>query len=143
MPAMVDDRVETQPASRRLDALWWVLAVVLALAFVVPIYRKFAGVPESVELFDELGFGQWLRYAVGALELALAIGVLLPVVAGLAALGMVVVMAGAVATEVYVESGRWQLPLVLLVLSAVLAWGRRGWTLDLLGRLRRGATDRA
>jgi hypothetical protein len=41
--------------------MWWVLQVLLALAFIIPTYRKFAGVPESVARFDELGFGQCLR----------------------------------------------------------------------------------
>jgi putative oxidoreductase len=138
MPAMVDERIETVPSTSRLDRLWWALQALLALAYIIPIYRKFAGVPESVELFDRLGYGQWLRYAVGALELALA--VLLPVVAGLVALGIAFVMVGAIATELYVESGRWTLPVVLLVLALVVAWGRRAWTVALIDRLRRRAT---
>jgi hypothetical protein len=47
-------------ADRYATTALWILRVLLVLAFVVPVYRKFAGVPESVELFDELGFGQWL-----------------------------------------------------------------------------------
>jgi putative oxidoreductase len=132
---VVDERVEEPSTAPRL---WWIPQVLLARAFILPIYRKFAGVPESVELFDELGYGQWLRYAVGTLELALAIGVLVPMLAGLAAIGIVVVMVGAVATELYVESGRWLLPTVLLVLGVVAAWGRRTSTVALLRRLRPG-----
>jgi uncharacterized membrane protein YphA (DoxX/SURF4 family) len=103
----------------------WVLQVLLALAFIVPVYRKLAGVPESVQLFDDIGLGQWLRYAVGLLELTLAIGLLLPRFAGLAALGLVGVMAGAVLTEVVFETGNWALPLALLAIAALVAWGRR------------------
>ncbi len=109
-------------AGRFATTALWILRVLLVLAFVVPVYRKFAGVPESVELFDELGFGQWLRYAVGLLELVLALCLLVPPITGLAALGLVGVMAGAVVTEVYVESGRWVLPLILLLIAATLAW---------------------
>jgi putative oxidoreductase len=89
-----------------------------------------------VELFDELGFGQWLRYAVGLLELVLALCLLVPAVAGLAAIGLVGVMAGAIATEVYVESGRWLLPLVLMLLAAVVAIGRRERTVAMVRRVR-------
>jgi putative oxidoreductase len=103
----------------------WILQVLLAAAFIVPVYRKLAGVPESVQLFDDIGLGQWLRYAVGLLELALAIGLVLPALAGLSALGLIAVMAGAVATELFFETGMWLLPLVLLVVALVVAWGRR------------------
>jgi putative oxidoreductase len=123
-------------AGRGVDIALWVLQILLVLAFVVPVYRKFAGVTESVELFDELGFGQWLRYAVGLLELVLALCLLVPAVAGLAAIGLVGVMAGAIATEVYVESGRWLLPLVLMLLAAVVAIGRRERTVAMVRRVR-------
>jgi len=123
-------------AGRAVDIALWVLQALLMLAFVVPVYRKFAGVTESVDLFDELGFGQWLRYAVGSLELVLALCLLAPAIAGLAAAGLVGVMAGAIATEVYVESGRWLLPLVLMLLAAVVAVGRRERSGALLRRVR-------
>jgi putative oxidoreductase len=126
----------TRPvAGRAGNITLWVLQVLLALAFVVPVYRKLAGVPESVQLFDDIGLGQWLRYAVGLLELTLAIGLLFPWLAGLAALGLVCVMAGATATELYFETGNWPLPLTLLVLAAVLGWGRRNQTIQLLRRV--------
>lgn len=121
---------------RAVDIVFWVFQVLLALALIVPVYRKFAGVPESVDLFDKLGFGQWLRYAVGLLELTLAVGLLVPALCGVAAAGLVVVMAGAVGTELYVESGRWLLPLVLMALAAVVAVGRRERIRAVLRRLR-------
>jgi putative oxidoreductase len=40
-----------------------------------------------VEMFANIGIGQWFRYVVGALEVAGAAGVLVPRVSGLAALG--------------------------------------------------------
>ena len=46
----------------------------------------------------------------GLLELALTIGLLVPGLSGIAALGIVVTMVGATVTEVFVESGRWWLP---------------------------------
>jgi uncharacterized membrane protein YphA (DoxX/SURF4 family) len=123
---------------RSVDVVLWVLQVLLALAFILPVYRKLAGVPESVDLFDKLGFGQWLRYAVGLLELTLAVGLLVPALCGLAAAGLVGVMAGAVVTELYVESGRWLLPLVLMVLAAAVAVLRRDRVVALLRRVRPG-----
>lgn len=125
----------TRPAAgTAANATLWVLQVLLTVAFVVPVYRKLAGVPESVQLFDDIGLGQWLRYAVGLLELALAIGLVLPRLAGPAALGLIGVMAGATATELFFETGMWPLPSALLVVAALVAWGRRDQTMTLLRR---------
>jgi uncharacterized membrane protein len=46
-------------------------------------------------MFATIGIGQWFRYVVGALELAGAVGVLIPRLSGLAALGLIGLMAGA------------------------------------------------
>lgn len=123
-----------QAPGRAANIALWVLQVLLAVLYLVPVYRKLAGVSESVQLFDDIGLGQWLRYAVGLLELALAIGLVIPRFAGLAAVGLVVVMAGATTTELFFDTGKWLLPLVLLVLAAVVAWGRRDRTAELLRR---------
>jgi putative oxidoreductase len=71
-----------------------------------------------------IGVGQWFRYVVGALELAGAVGVLIPRLSGLAALGLVGLMAGATLTNVLVLSASPLLPIVLLVVSGTVAWSR-------------------
>ena len=64
---------------------------------------------------------------VGALELAGAIGLLIPRLAGLAALGLAGVMVGAVFTQVFVlDSVVLALtPAFLIVALSLIAWGRR------------------
>ena len=61
---------------------------------------------------------------VGALELAGAAGVLIPRLSGLAALGLVCLMAGAILTNVLVLGASPLLPIGLLGVSALVAWGR-------------------
>jgi hypothetical protein len=61
---------------------------------------------------------------VGALEIASAVGVLVPRLSGLAALGLVCLMAGATLTNVLVLGASPLLPLVLLAVSILVAWGR-------------------
>ncbi|MEV0679137.1 DoxX family protein [Actinosynnema sp. NPDC050436] len=78
-----------------------------------------------VRKFDEIGFGQWLRYLTGTLEVAGALGLLVPRLCGLAALGLAGVMAGAVGTELLLLDGDATLPALLLVVAAVVAWFRR------------------
>src|SRR5215211_7221893 len=77
-----------------------------------------------VEMFATIGLGQWFRYVVGALEIAGAVGVLIPRFSGLAALGLVCLMAGATLTNVLVFGASPLLPLVLLAVGVLVAWGR-------------------
>lgn len=111
----------------------WAVQVLLAVAFAYFSYGKLSGAPNTVESFEAIGVGQWLRYVVGGLEMAGAIGLLVPGLAGLAALGLAGVMVGAAATEVFVmPDGNPLVPLVLLAISAFLAWVHRGRILALL-----------
>ncbi len=104
----------------------WILRLVLTFEFAAAGIMKLAGNEQMVAMFGEVGVGQWLRYAVGALEVAGAIGVLVPRLCGLAALGLVGLMGGAVLTNVVVLGVSPVVPLVMLVVAAVVAWARRG-----------------
>jgi putative oxidoreductase len=61
---------------------------------------------------------------VGALEIVGAVGVLVPPFSGLAALGLLCLMAGATLTNIIVLGASPLLPLVLLAASVLVAWGR-------------------
>jgi len=61
---------------------------------------------------------------IGALEIAGAVGVLVPRFSGLAALGLVCLMAGATLTNVLVLGASPLFPLVLLAVGVLVAWGR-------------------
>jgi putative oxidoreductase len=81
----------------------WALQILLAAAFAFGGLNKlFALQTEVVESFARMGFGVWFRYLVGALELAGAIGLLIPRLSGLAALGLAGVMLGAVGIHLVV-----------------------------------------
>ncbi|GGM83230.1 hypothetical protein GCM10012275_62320 [Longimycelium tulufanense] len=116
----------------------WGLQVLLAAYFIYSGYLLFGD--GLVRKFDEIGFGQWFRYVPGVLEIAGAVGLLIPRLSGLAALGLSGVMAGAIGTELFlVDKGDAMLPSILLVLSAVVAWFRRDTVRALLVSLRPGA----
>jgi putative oxidoreductase len=72
----------TRPATIAL----WTLQVLLAAMYVVASgVPKLVGDAYAVQIFDDLGTGQWLRVVVGLLEVAGGIGLLVPRLAGLAA----------------------------------------------------------
>jgi hypothetical protein len=129
------------PATRRrLNTTLWVVQVLLAVFFLVGAAGpKLAGQQYAVDMFTEIGAGQWFRYFVGALELAGAIGLLIPRLCGLAALGLGGVMAGAVLTQVFVLDSLVMAltPAFLGVVFALVAWGRRPQTKALAATLKR------
>ena len=90
------------PGRRRaLNIALWVLQVLLALMFVMAGLSKVFGDQTMVEMFATIGIGQWLRYLVGALEIAGAVGVLIPRLSGPAALGLGCLMVGATLTNLF------------------------------------------
>ena len=86
---------------------------------------KLGGVESMVRLFADIGAGQWLRYVVGVLEVAGAAGLLIPLVAGVAAAGLAVLMTGALVTRAVVLDGIPVIEVVFLVSTAAIAYDRR------------------
>jgi uncharacterized membrane protein YphA (DoxX/SURF4 family) len=124
-------------AARAANVALWILQAVLAFQFAGGGLLKLTGSPEMVELFAAVGVGQWLRYMVGTLEVAGAVGLLVPRLSGLAALGLAGLMVGATTTNLFVLGESPWLPIGLLLASALIAWGRRSRTKALAGRLQR------
>ena len=103
----------------------WVLQALLAIMFAMAGFAKMGGDAAMVEMFrHHRRIGQWFRYVVGALEIAGAVGVLVSRLSGLAALGLLCLMAGAILTNVLVLGTSPLLPIVLMLVSALVAWGR-------------------
>jgi putative oxidoreductase len=122
--------------SRALGVVLWVMQAALAVLVGLGGVAKLAGDQRMVDMFADIGAGQWLRYLVGALEVAGAVGLLVPILSGLAALGLVALMAGAAVTNVAVLGTDPTMPVVFLVVAALIAWGRRSRVTDLAARLR-------
>ncbi|TWD74871.1 DoxX-like protein [Kribbella amoyensis] len=115
----------------------WVLQLALAVQFVPAGLMKLTGNPVMVEMFAEIGAGQWLRFFVGCCEVAGALGLLIPRLAGPAALGLAGLMAGATVTNVFVLGVAPVVPLVVLLVAGVVAWSRRAALRELAaGRIR-------
>jgi hypothetical protein len=119
-----------------MNLLLWILAGVLAALFLAAGAMKLSRPKEA--LASSMGwvesFSAGTVKLIGALEVLAALGLVLPAVTGiapvlvpLAATGLALVMVGAIV--VHLRRGENQmigLNVVLLVLAAVVAWGRFG-----------------
>jgi uncharacterized membrane protein YphA (DoxX/SURF4 family) len=103
----------------------WILSGLVALAFLAAGGAKLAGVTAMVEVFDKVGLGQWFRYFTGLLEVAAGIGLLISRYAFYAAVLLATVMVGAIIAHVTVLGSSPAAPVVLLVLTGIIAYLRK------------------
>ncbi len=103
----------------------WVLRIVAAAAFLMAGSAKLSGNPMMVATFAAIGLGQWFRYLTGALEVAGALALLIPRLGGVGAAILTAVMVGAVLTHLLILGGNATPAIVLLLISATIAWQRR------------------
>jgi uncharacterized membrane protein YphA (DoxX/SURF4 family) len=103
----------------------WILSGLAALAFITAGGAKLASAAAMVEVFDKVGFGQWFRYFTGFLEVAAAIGLLIPRYAFYAAVLLAMVMIGAIIAHVTVLGSSPAVSIVLLVLTGIIAYLRK------------------
>ncbi len=133
---------EARPRRRTSTLLLWAAQILLAAVFVVAAVPKLTGRPAMVQEFGLIGAGQWLRYFVGITELAGAIGLLTPWLAGLAAAGLAANMAGATIINATVlhhttYGPNVRLTLILCAVSGLLAYDRRQQIKGLAAAIRR------
>ncbi|GAA2520674.1 MULTISPECIES: DoxX family protein [Streptomyces] len=114
------------------------LQVLLALFYLVAsALPKLIAHSSAVGTFEEMGWGSTGMYAIGVLELAGGIGLLVPVLQSVAAIGLGAMMVGAFVVQMTVFEGQHAAtPLVLLVPLTLIAWARRGHNAELLRSVR-------
>ncbi len=119
-----------------MNVVLWVLQISAAGMFLMVGFLKLSGNAQMVGLFEAIGIGQWFRYLTGTLEVAGAILLLIPRTSGLGAFMLAGVMAAAVMTHLFIVGGSPLMAITLLVVTGVVAWGRRQRTMNLLAALR-------
>jgi uncharacterized membrane protein len=136
----------TAPAGSRTDrarlarvalrSLQVLLALFYGLASALP---KLIAHPSAVESFAKIGWGNGAMYTIGALELAGAVALLIPVLQSVAAIALCALMVGAFIVQLTAFHGQnAATPLILIVPLALIAWTRRAHNGDLVRLVRRG-----
>src|ERR1700761_9646344 len=115
--------VQTTRTPRRIGT--WVLQGFVAAAFFAAGSAKLAGADYMVELFNEIGVGQWFRYLPGAVEVAGALALVAPGLIWLGGLGLGTTMIFAVLTHVFVLHTSPVPAIVLGSLNALIVYLRR------------------
>ena len=128
-------RSGSDSTGRFVNVMLWVLQIAAAGMFLMVGFLKLSGNAQLVGLFEAIGLGQWFRYLTGTLEVAGAFLLLIPRTSGFGALMLAGVMIGAVVTHLFIVGGSPLMAVILLVVTGVVAWGRRQRTMDLLSGL--------
>ena len=100
----------------------WLLRALLGLAFLGIGIEKLTGTMGTVPFFDAIGWGQWFRYATGALDVAGALLIFMPrwtsygalMVTCSVGLGTILCFTKALYNPMF--------PLVMTLLAATLVW---------------------
>ena len=103
----------------------WVLRGVIGLLFLVVGIEKLTGTMGTIPFFDAIGWGQWLRYASGAVDTVGALLVFIPRFTSLGAF-MITCSVGLGTFLCYTKAVfNPAFPLVTTLLTATLVW--LGW----------------
>jgi uncharacterized membrane protein YphA (DoxX/SURF4 family) len=119
-----------QKTTRIVD---WLFRIAITVILLQTLYFKFTGHPESVALFSKLGVEPWGRIGTGVIELIAGILILVPATALIGAALSLGLMAGAIASHLFVigiesdnDGGQlFMLAIIVLVLSLVVLAMRR------------------
>ncbi len=109
--------------SKALNITFWALQSMAAVAFLIAAATKHAGAID-LATFEKIGLGQWFRYFVGGLEMIGAILIVVPRMAALGAAVLTITMIAAIGTHLFIVGRPPISAIVLLVLTAAIAWYR-------------------
>ena len=122
--------IKTTQAPRRIGA--WIVQGAVAAAFFAAGAAKLAGAAAMVALFDQIGVGQWFRYATGLVEVIGALALIYPGLASIGGVWLGGTMVFAVLTHLVVLHTSPVPAIVLGLLNALIVYLRRDELVSLL-----------
>lgn len=134
----------TQARAQVLAAVGlWSLQGIGAAVFIAAGVAKLIGAGPMIDVFDQIGAGQWLRYLTGAVEVTAGIALLVPAAAVFGGLALAITMVCAVLIHVFVVGGSSVPALILFAITAAVAWFRRASFNPLLRRRGWGSAEKS
>ena len=127
-------RVSSPSRGRWVNIGLWALQILAAAAFFAAGGFKLAGAPMMVQIFDQIGVGQWFRIVTGIVEVSGAALLLVPRRAALGGLMLAATMVVATLVHLFVIGGNPAPAIVLFAITATIAWARRAQLGAVLGR---------
>jgi putative oxidoreductase len=109
---------------------------IVAAAFLAAGSAKLAGVPYMVELFNQIGAGQWFRTVTGLVEVTGAIALVFPGLASIGALWLGGTMVFAFATHLFILHTSPVPAIVLGLLNTLIVYLRRDELVALFHRIK-------
>jgi len=106
------------------NKILWGLQILVAVAFFAAASAKLAGVQQAVEIFDKIGVSPQFRHFAALWEITGAILLLIPGMSGFGALLLACAMADAIVAHLFVLGGSPIPAIVLLVITAYIAFQR-------------------
>ena len=118
------------------DGALWVIQALGATLFLISGLGKLSGDHHMIQSLAAIAIHQWFRYVTALIDFASAILLLIPALSGIGALLLVQIMIGAILAHLLIVGGSAALPIGLLIIACVGAWGRKETTLRLIWRSR-------
>ena len=112
-------------SSRGLTIGVWILQILIGCLFLFAGVSKLVGVEEMVTFFAQAGFGQWLRYFLGVLEVGSAVALFSRRQAFYGALVLCVSLLGHIIIHAVVLHRPAAFLLLLLAVTVLIAYVRR------------------
>lgn len=110
-------------SAKALNMSLWAAAILAAGIFIIAGGAKLAGA--MIEHFEAWGYAPEFGLAIGFAEIAGALGLVIPRTSGWAALGLIVIMFGALGTHfVEADYAAAMVPMVMLALLSFVLFGR-------------------
>ena len=114
--------------TRARSIILWTLQILIAALFLMAGGSILAGVPPVVEQFskfEKFHIGVWFRYLAGVLEIAGAIGLLVPGYAFYGASILATVMLGAILSHLLVIGGSPAPAILMMLITGIIAYLRK------------------
>ena len=98
------------------------IKLLLGLAFFAAGAAKLGSVENMVNVYYQIGFGQWFRYLTGILEVTGAVAILVPRTSLYGSAMLMCVMVGAIGTHLFLIGGSFVPALVLGLLCGIVTY---------------------